>query len=65
MGIEKGSFRIIAYSCPSKGYVSPYAVKTKQGDDFCEVKRTALKRALTELKLAERGEDKFEKESNP
>jgi hypothetical protein len=40
-------------------------VKIEQHDDCCEFRKTASKRVLTELKLAEEGEGKFEKEINP
>jgi hypothetical protein len=43
----------------------PYSVKMKQHDPCYEVRRTESKKGPAELKLAERGEDKLEKEINP
>ena len=42
-----------------------YSVKIKQHDGCCEVKIIELETVLFDLKLAEQGEDKFEKEINP
>jgi hypothetical protein len=43
----------------------PYSAKMKQDNYCCEVRRTELNKAIAELKFAERGKDKFEKETNP
>jgi hypothetical protein len=56
---------MIAYSVRPKGMSLPYSVKIKQHDGCCEVKRTASQKVLPDLKLAEQGEDTFEKEISP